>query len=657
MEIGMKFIPKNTQRGYVKFGGKNRGKRSGAAGGGGGGGGGEFSTNFRGQVNLAGITDYGGILAFINIVKNSSRGWSDGAELAANDARLNSNYEPANLGAGNSIQRLQWILDNLTPGATLKTGTHVIKWTGAGDFHTVAGVTSTLVSPNRRTFTVTSGTTFLLTEATGPCTNLRICHIDHEAAMDAGEILHPDFVTWLQSWPNIKAFRFLDFLNTNFSTVTNAADWTPLTHISWVRGEVGCPPEVIAEVAKKTNDSPVWLPMPYLATNAAMVACYQRMRDWYNGTYTVLSEGINEHWNTGFLGAQWLRFVYGFTIQNKDVNGNNADNSDENRRWNSGYGHHTLRTWAAADSVFGTSRVRLIAGGQTDFPGLTYYWSNYSDPAYYGGATIKSLMNVRGHLILSHYFSIQQTHKQTCIDNWGAKTDDEWVNAWKAYMNVHRDNLYPTAISLQRGLGNNAPYLIYEGGCHDFIDAHSPLPGGWAEFYGTVNTATNTIDMGATNYAGFSNFDQVAAINQIIGGGLDTYGNYAYVRKISANRMRLYPTLAAATADTGDTGAGAGVMNAGTFYLSNLTRHVACQNKLYSLLQGPRGLEMAQYIETILKIPAINVRNMSLFAGPSQMRLNQVQRFTYSFESPNRGVYSIGNESPYVTYLKGLNTP
>ena len=618
---------------------------------GGGGGSGTWSDNFRTVVNIAGVSDFSGFFPYCNAIKMSSRSWEDGGVVAEGDSRMDANYEPGNLGPGQSMGRLQWIISDM-PSPQLKTGTWVCKWDGAGNFYP-AGFASTLTGPGRRTFTVNAGNTLLYMNAeNGPCTNLRLCHIDHEAALDAGELLNPDFVAWLNSWPNVKAFRFLDILATNLSTIVNAADWTPLTYISWSRGTRGAPPEILAEVAKKTGDKPVWPTMPYLATDSAMLALYQRMKNWYNGTYTVVSEGINEPWNFGFPGTLWLNDTYGFTVQNKDVNGNNVPNTDLQNRMNSAYAHHTLRCWTAADAVFGSDRVRLVGCVQTDFAAFFYQWANYSDPAYFGGQRLKTLLNARGNVVVTHYYSAGVNYKTMSLDDWGNKTDNEWVNAWKTNIDINVNTNWPATITNMAAIGCTAKLLSYEGGCHDFIDAHgSP----WNNFSGTVNTVDNTMTMSAADYAGFTQFDNVAAFNQSLGGGLTSFGVWAFCRKLAGNRLRLYPSLAAATADTGDTGAGAGVMNAGTFLISNITRHFAIQNKIYSLLQGTRGQEIAEYIQTGMRSGPIAAAGMSLFAGPSLMRVGTSQRFTYCFEAPNRGVENIGNESPYVNVLRNAN--
>jgi hypothetical protein len=624
--------------------------------------GGGFSNNLRAVVNFSGVNDYSSLQPYINLIKGSDRQWDN--SIPWNDSRLDANGEPGNLGAGQTISRLQWISHEKMSHQVIRPGTYVLKWSGAGNFQP-NGIASTLTGPGRRTFTLTSANVSLSLDASnGPVTNLRLCHSDHEAALDAGvEILNPDFVAWLLSWPTVKAWRFLDFLSTNLSAVVNASDWTPLSYISWCRGTYGCPPEVVAEIARKTNNSPVWTTMPYLATDACMVALFQRMKNWYDGTYTVLAEGINEAWNYGFPGTTWLQETYGYTIQNRDSAGNAVANTDVQRRINSAYGHHTLRVWAAADSVFGTSRVRYMAGGQTGFPQFMYWWSNYFDPALMGGQRIKDLMNARGHIIMTHYFSLPSpstglpNFKTQSLDDWGNKTDLEWMNLWKAHIDAHSTpptGFWPTTKSLHAGLGNNAGLMIYEGGCHDFIDAHNPP---WRSFAGTVNTGDNTVTMSAADYAGFTQFDNVSATNQTLGGGLDAYDQWAICRKLSGNRLRLYPTLSAATADSGDVGTGAGMMNAGTFEFQNITRHVAMQNKLFSLLQGAAGLEIIQYITAALQSSGLNVRNNALFAGPTMMRRGRTERFTYCFESPNKGVYNIGTETPYVQYLKDTNIP
>jgi hypothetical protein len=67
-------------------------------------------------------------------------------------------------------------------------------------------------------------------------------------------------------------------------------------------------------------------------------------------------------------------------------------------------------------------------------------------------------------------------------------------------------------------------------------------------------------------------------------------------------------------------------------------------------MQGAAGQTIVEHVITELK--AVGMRNYALFVGSAHMRYG---RFTYSFNSFNRGAYSIGSETPGMTVMKALN--
>jgi hypothetical protein len=669
-------LTKALQMGYVRLRvGKRRGGRPGSAPGGGGGG--AEDDNLKTVVNFSGMEYWTGFFPFINRMKSTDADWAIqfGATPARSDGRFNADYEPSAVPAGETLVRLWILIDDLTPTGRdyLKPGTYKITWTGNCVVDVITDVSAVSTVGNVTTFTLSSSATLVyvrvrnLTGSTASATNIKLFHADHEAAQTAGEILDPDFLTWLQSWTHCRAFRFLDWQAGNFGAVVNASDLTPLSYISWCRANLGgCPPEIIAEVAKKTG-KPVWTVMWPQATDACMTAFYQRMKDHDpSGTWLVRAEGVNEMpWNSGFPGFAYLADTYAYTITVRDASDTIISPAtgigNLNSRLNSAYAHHLMRTWAAADAVFGASRVTPIACTQTSDGTQAAQYVKWFQTGFQGGQRCKDVLHSnsnRGRIVFATYFSSLRdpanttTFKNACINDWGARLDQQWVDDWKASIDwmatnamAHRINLFQTTYSMTCG------FWTYEGGANEFIDAHATGTDLWANFSGTVNTGNNTLDMGASGVAWFTNGDRVKSTGALAT-GVDG-NNAGWVRLVPATtRVRFYTSQAAYDADSANTGAGAVTLNAGTFNVMNMTRHDRIATKLYSLHQGARGLEIAQYI--VAKLLTVGVRTYSLFAAPGLMRLG-MQRYTYSFDAFSGGVLEA--DCSAVAYMKTLNEP
>lgn len=632
---------------------------------------GEWSpTRTRAVIGLSVVNDYTPPWAFLNLVKTSSRDWDAGGAVPHNDARMDANYEPANQAAGQTMTRVQWVAADLVRQdyPWIKTGTYVLKWNGAGSMNT-NGISSTLINSNRREFSVGLSNTFLQLSATGPVFNIRLCHIDHEAALDAGELFNPDFVVWLQSWSNAHAIRPMDWQMVNFGNISSVSQIPTLTNISWCwerADKAGVPPELLGELGKKTN-RPVWLTMHYLQTDASITEYYTRIRDRDpTGTWKVIIEIVNEAWNFGFPVSNYFINTYSQSITNINSNGDTIAwaSASSQDRLNSAYGHFFHRCVHIARQVFGLSRVVPVASFQTGFPSLMWYYARYSLPGYNSGQTVAQVMNgggggLKGILAPTNYFYAGETYRSLSLNNRGVtRSEADWVTVWKAdidatalFLNAIRSN-FTTA-----GLDTDVPFISYEGNLHDFIDRNSASTNAWADFYGTVDTGNNWIVMGAANMPNYDNGDKVncptgSPINASVG-----FNELAWVRRVDAqNALRLYGSQAAYDADTGNTGAGSLTLNSGTFPIGNVSRHVLLNNLQYSVMQGARGQELYEYIVSAFKAQQPLFNGPALFIGCNLPRFGENSRFTASFNHQNRGQNYGSTEAPIVEYLKGLNT-
>jgi hypothetical protein len=671
-------INRFLQRGFVgipflkrKF----RNSRPGSSGGGGGASGNLDS--FNDVLNLTQITDFAGIIPFINRIKCSNRPWNDGTINIpeTGDSRVNSNYEIAALPPGQTLTRYQFVnLEAFDQAGyvIVKAGTYTLKWDGACVVDVINDATGISTVGNVTTFTLSDTTTHLLqvrvrnlTGSNASATNIRMVHADHEAAFVAGEILDPDFVTWVNTHTHAKATRYLDWQNANFGAVTNAADLTPLTHISWCQDLGGCPPEIIGEMAKKTGKN-IWTVMWRLATDACMTSFYTRVLAGAGGSWTgkILVEGINEAWNGSFPGSAYLHSTYYTTITLRDasdtiVTSNGTDFFVE--RLNSSYAHHSMRCWAAADAVFGSGNVVPIGSTQTGFPAVMSQWPRWFQTGFQSGQRARDPLNARGRVVMTNYFSIWsaenaagRTGRQMCEQDYGNVADATWLAAWKTHVDQHVTDYWGPNISNFVASGYTGKYFMYEGGCHDFVDTQDNSATGWSAFSGVVNTGDNTLDMGAFGVAWLTDGDVVKPSHVTLSNSVPSFDQRMWARKIPATtKIRLYPSLGAYTADSGNTGAGAATLLNVTATMVNVTRHDSLSLKIFNLNQGAVGLDFHEYQVGRMREVALDFRGIAIYACPAPMRLMN-QRFTYCFNSISRGIYA-GTESASMAYIRGLN--
>jgi hypothetical protein len=621
---------------------------------------------------------------FINRVKGSSREWNDGTiNLATNDARVNSDYEVVNLPAGQTLTRYQYAnLDSLLNAGYpfVKDGVYTIKWDGACVVDVIDGGSGMSTTGNVTTFTLTGASlAFLrvrvrnLTGGPANATNIRFVHADHEAAFVAGEILDPDFVTWMNKWTHVKAFRFLDWMQGNAGTVTIPGDLANLSNLSWNLTTKGVPPEVIGEVAKKTNKN-IWPVMWSSANDAAMTSFYQRIKDRAGAGWTgkVLCEPPNESWNSQFKAFGEFANTTTYSAANGVVI------RDENdvivtpgagfslERLNSCYAHIAMRCWAAADAVFGAGNVVPIGSTQTGNEFLLSQWVKWFQTGFNGGQRPREILNARnGHIAMTTYFSIWsaenaagRTGKQMCEQNYGARTDQQWVDDWKVHIDQHATDYWLQNIDRFVALGFTGNYFTYEGGNHDFVDQQTNGLDGWSNFTGTIADAGTTLDMGASGVGFFSDGEVLKPTHTIITAAVPSFDQRVWARKIPATtKLRLYPSQAAYDADGANTGAGAALLINGPHTMSNVTRHDLLGTKIFSLNQGARGLEMLQYIKGKFVGGTLGkIKGMVTYATPGMMRYGGNDRFTYCFDSIGRGIYA-GTESQATQYLIDLNIP
>ncbi len=629
--------------------------------------------------NSGGISVFGGTEYFIDKVKQVPELWLDSGfvSIPRADARLNANHFPSNLGIGQSALIPIWNgLDDLRQTIKKKAGTWIISWDQVGgggvtvEFILTDGITGTTSGTGTSfNFTVASTSSSLwvqVTNSTGVAgrgiTNLRIRHSTHDAALTAGEVFDPDYIAHIALSTNMRFVRFLDWQNTNVGSQTDVDTITPMSYQSWGRSDRGIPPEIIGLLAKKLREVmgrnvDMWAVMGRACTNAYMTEFYTRM---FNadptGNWTLHCEGVNEVWNFGFQSGGLAHFTWFDTVY-FPANGltayddNNAISNTGQHRSVAGYTHHAMRCWAAADAVFGSSRVRPVIGVQTGFYALMSMWIHQRTPGLLSGATAMSVVNTRGRLAYTMYWQIfgAITMKQHLINDIGSASEASILTQMQASIDNVKNNEIITSTNNYRGKGLTARITMYEGNSDDFWDKHSNLSGHPADFNGTVSGATIVM---ADGTAHITNGDLWTAPNQGAVNGLN-FPFHFFVRKTGAASIRCYATQAAYDGDAGNTGVGAATLNAGTFYFAPQTRFKRWADKLHDILSGNTGLSAYQYAVAAVQNASINCDTFAIFAYSSSSAKSGNGRFSYSFDSYNSGIYAPAL-TPGAIYLNGL---
>ncbi|WP_395540634.1 hypothetical protein [Neotabrizicola sp. sgz301269] len=262
-------------------------------------------------LGLAGIADWSVQLPFLDQMKSArpwiahrGGGWGgwDEADLRAAGA-LDAEGWPLFLPDGVSgISTL--VLTDLPQEAAGAAGRYLVRWQGKGVLKIEGRAQEVRAEGASATFDYTPGEgavilTIAATDRADPIRHISIVREDRAAALEAGEIFNPD---WLARIEGARGIRFMDWMLTNNSTLSRAADRPLPMDYSWARK--GVPVEVMVALANRLEAEP-WFTLPHLADDnfiriyAGIVA-----RDLDPGLRAWV-ELSNEVWNPQFAQNAW----------------------------------------------------------------------------------------------------------------------------------------------------------------------------------------------------------------------------------------------------------------------------------------------------------------------------------------------------------------
>ena len=267
--------------------------------------------------NLTSLSDWSTEMPFLDITHNmrqwighNSASWS---AMSYSDLRaggyLDSDgwltHMPAGLDSVGTIW--DWSGDRST-AATSRAGTYVLSYEGEGTIQLTGNAQVISSEPGRIVFENTSGSVmgFNIT-ATDPhgtgnyLHDISVVPEKYEALAATGELFNPD---WLSLVQDARELRFMGWMDTNNSTMTNWADRSQPGDATW--SSEGAPVEVMVALANQTGSDP-WFTMPATASDDYIRQFATYVRDHLDPGLTAHVEYSNETWNWSFSQASWLQ--------------------------------------------------------------------------------------------------------------------------------------------------------------------------------------------------------------------------------------------------------------------------------------------------------------------------------------------------------------
>ncbi|HGG05019.1 MAG TPA: calcium-binding protein [Aliiroseovarius sp.] len=267
-------------------------------------------------MGLNGLADWSVQQPFIDIMKTARRwiGHSDAkwgafsADDLAEGGFLDDQGWPLSLPDGaTSLEAL--ILTDQPEDFTSLTARYRVTYEGEGSLRVVGRARKVSVRGNEIWFSYTPGEGSVAlsiqeTDPNGTGNNIRNIAVIREAHIplfNAGAVFNPD---WLSVIDNLRAVRFMDWMQTNGSPVTNWGNRPQVSDYTYTLR--GVPVEIMVQLANEIGADP-WFNMPHAADDDYVRRFATYVRDNLDPRLIVYEEYSNEMWNFLFPQAEWAR--------------------------------------------------------------------------------------------------------------------------------------------------------------------------------------------------------------------------------------------------------------------------------------------------------------------------------------------------------------
>lgn len=196
------------------------------------------------------------------------------------------------------------VLTDLPPDAGGVAGRYLLRWRGKGDLRVEGRAQNVTPEGGGLAFDFTPGEgavilTLTAQDPTDPIRDVTLVRADRVAAHDAGAIFNPD---WLARLRGAKAIRFMDWMATNDSALSNIEDSPKPDDATWARN--GVPVEIMVALANELDADP-WFTVPHLASDALVRFQAETVADLLEPGLVAHVEYSNEVWNPQFAQSRW----------------------------------------------------------------------------------------------------------------------------------------------------------------------------------------------------------------------------------------------------------------------------------------------------------------------------------------------------------------
>jgi hypothetical protein len=436
-----------------------------------------YNANSAMGTNLAGVSYWTSELPFLDNFKTCA-GFSthNAAGTETNEEQymnLDANGWPMSLTAVNEPTRQQFtqlstlILRNLpnTPNGTYPAGQYVVRYQGQGTITYAfdAVKVANLSTPGRDVINVanpTSGGIWITITATDPnhtgnyLKNIQVVKAEQESALIAGQVFNPYFLNLVR---NFRVLRFMDWFNTNGSTLSSWSSRPQQTYMTWATPS-GVPYEVAVQLANAIS-ADAWINIPVMADDNYITQFATLVHTQLGGTQKVYVEFSNEVWNSGFP-------QYGYAnAQGRLVWPNAGSGADYGNNW---YGMRVAQSCDIWKSVWGSdaSRVVCVMGAQganpwtaTEALGCALWTGTGNAPCANHGIGAVAIAPYFGGSVPAAWTSQPDGGLTMLFASLYAQNDPSIpVGGWIAHA-IQRIAAYPAAIAQY-----HLPLIAYEGG-------------------------------------------------------------------------------------------------------------------------------------------------------------------------------------------------
>lgn len=265
-------------------------------------------------MNMTELRDYQPQRPFIDVMKNA-RVWighrhgqwggfeeHDLIELGALSAQGWPLFVPEGATALASL-----MLVDLPEDAGGIDGNYRVTWSGTADVKITGRVGGTRrIGPSELWFSTTPGPGLVELQVSNidpdsPIRDITVVHQRHIAAYESGDIFNPD---WLARVEGLAVFRFMEWMNTNYTTLSAWQD-RPLPN-AYTYTPHGVPLEIMIRLSNETGTEP-WFNIPHLADDDFIARMARLIRDQLDPGLRAWIEFSNETWNWSFPQANHAR--------------------------------------------------------------------------------------------------------------------------------------------------------------------------------------------------------------------------------------------------------------------------------------------------------------------------------------------------------------